>query len=199
MEVVRVAEHRAREFGTWSMIHRGLKSYKSVWVGWEPPENGWLKLNTDGARKASTGLANAGGLVRDHAGNWIWDYIVNIGHTDSFTVELWGLRDGLRLLDGKGFSRVVVELDSEAVITVFKEGIESESRAALAHDCIKIAKRNKIEFFQHVIQEENKCADWLANLGQTGSWGTTFWESPTEGIRPLLGADASGARVQRVH
>ena len=37
--------------------------------GWLPPPWPYYKLNSDGARKGS-GLAGAGGLIRDAAGRW---------------------------------------------------------------------------------------------------------------------------------
>lgn len=115
--------------------------------------------------------------MRDHNGNWLWGFTVNIGYTDMFTAELWGLREGPRLLDGKGISKVVIKLDSEAVIMMIKEGMEmKDSRSVLVQDCIEMARRNKFEIFHHVFCECNKCVDWLANLGQSGNWGTTIWK-----------------------
>ncbi|CAI9106691.1 OLC1v1005898C1 [Oldenlandia corymbosa var. corymbosa] len=39
-------------------------------IAWMPPLEGWMKLNTDGAYDTVTGNATAGGLIRDHYGNW---------------------------------------------------------------------------------------------------------------------------------
>ena len=35
------------------------------WIRWTAPVWPWVKLNTDGAKK-STGIAGAGGLIRDY-------------------------------------------------------------------------------------------------------------------------------------
>lgn len=119
-------------------------------MGWSPLEEGSIKLNTDEAKKTSTGLASAWGLIQDHSGNWLRRFTANIRYTDSFTTELWGLGEGLRLLDGKGYSKVVIKLDYDLVVTTIKEGIElNESRFSLVHDCIQLVKGNTIGVFHH--------------------------------------------------
>lgn len=67
-------------------MKRGVvEASRSCWVGWTPLEGGWVKLNTDGAKKHVTKLASAGGLVRDGRGNWMVGFWIKIGNT---TAEL---------------------------------------------------------------------------------------------------------------
>lgn len=73
---------------------RIFKGGRTYWIRWLPPEEEWVKLNTDGTRKETTRLGSAG---RDHRGVWIKGFTVKIGATDNFLVELWSLREGLRL------------------------------------------------------------------------------------------------------
>ncbi|KAK8496590.1 hypothetical protein V6N12_003523 [Hibiscus sabdariffa] len=40
-------------------------------INWCPPDAGWVKLNTDGARFSVDGRASCGGVLRDHNGVWI--------------------------------------------------------------------------------------------------------------------------------
>ncbi|EEF30434.1 conserved hypothetical protein [Ricinus communis] len=47
-------------------------------VGRSPPAWPWYKLITDGSFMARTGLATAGGLLRDSCGNWQWGFAMNI-------------------------------------------------------------------------------------------------------------------------
>lgn len=42
-----------------------------------PVRGGWVKLNTDGARKSDTDLASVRGLVKDSEGNWITGFMTN--------------------------------------------------------------------------------------------------------------------------
>lgn len=36
---------------------------QECWIGWRAPNPGWVKISIDGAMKASTGVALAGGLL----------------------------------------------------------------------------------------------------------------------------------------
>ena len=40
---------------------------------------GWVKINSDGARKGRTQVASVGGLIRDGYRNWIARFISNLG------------------------------------------------------------------------------------------------------------------------
>lgn len=60
-DVVRWAMHQAKEVVSWATPHAGVGSCKSQWISWSPPGEGWIKLNMDGAMRASTGLASAEG------------------------------------------------------------------------------------------------------------------------------------------
>lgn len=111
------------------------------WIIWNPPKEGWVKINTDGAKKSSTGLASVGGLLRDHRGNWIKGFTIKIGDADSFSAELWGLREGLRLAREGGFERIVVETDSELAFKILTRDQEQEEEAnTLIRDCIHLSK-----------------------------------------------------------
>ena len=48
-------------------------------VGWDPPMIGWVKVNTDGARKGNSSMADWGGVVRDHLGSWVRGFMFNVG------------------------------------------------------------------------------------------------------------------------
>ena len=41
-----------------------------------------------GAVKTASGLASAGGLIRDSTGSWVMGFVINIGKTDTLSVEL---------------------------------------------------------------------------------------------------------------
>lgn len=64
--------------------YQGMRSASSRWVQWLAPQNGWYKLNTDGAYKRDSGLASASGFLRDENGSWLWGFMVKIGKGDSF-------------------------------------------------------------------------------------------------------------------
>lgn len=81
------------------------------WIAWSPPIWPWCKLNTDGAAK-STGASSAGGLIRDHNGNWLAGFCMNIGSCSVMVAEFWGLLQGLSIAWEKGIRWLNVEVDS---------------------------------------------------------------------------------------
>ncbi|XP_019160459.1 PREDICTED: uncharacterized protein LOC109157030 [Ipomoea nil] len=87
---------------------------------------------------------------------------------EGFFAELWGLRKGLRLAKARGVNRVIFELDSESVVAVMRDTDEDMTNASiLINDCKFLAKHFDDIIFQHTLREGNKCADHLANIGQT--------------------------------
>lgn len=82
-EIIMRARYEAIEARTILLKHNGPVMAKQVWVSWNPPPQGVLKLNTDGSMVSSTGMASAGGVFRDHQGAWVFGYVTKIGTTNS--------------------------------------------------------------------------------------------------------------------
>lgn len=102
----------------------------SSWVCWSRLKEGWYKLNSDSAFNRSNNKASAGGMLWDNDGNWVWGFSTNIGKANSFTVELWGLREGLHICREKGLDGVLVELDSKGVVDMINGIPGNEERLA---------------------------------------------------------------------
>ena len=66
-------------------------------IYWQPPKWSFFKLNTDEALKRS-GLANAGGLVRNYCREWVCGFSMNLGSCSIMEAELWGLYQSLLTL-----------------------------------------------------------------------------------------------------
>ncbi|KAH9720547.1 proline transporter 2 [Citrus sinensis] len=84
------------------------------WIYWQPPRWPVLKLNTDGALKSS-GLASAGGLVRNYCGEWVCGFSMNLGSCSIMEAQLWGLYQGLKIAWERGFRLLQVEVDNLGV------------------------------------------------------------------------------------
>ena len=85
-------------------------------IRWEKPDQGWWKLNTDGSLVAALGSATGGGLIRDSKGNWVTGFTRKLGNANSFTAEVWALRDGLMLCVQKKIPAVIVKMDAKALV-----------------------------------------------------------------------------------
>ncbi|KAL0003965.1 hypothetical protein SO802_011526 [Lithocarpus litseifolius] len=87
-------------------------------IRWERPEQGWKKLNTDGSCIGLHSLAGCGGLVRNANGQWVVGFSKRIGVTSSFAIELWGLREGLKLCCNLNIHCLGVEMDAKSIVDV---------------------------------------------------------------------------------
>ncbi|GKV16725.1 hypothetical protein SLEP1_g27324 [Rubroshorea leprosula] len=148
---------------------------KLRWVQWRPPAEGMLKLNTDGSRLSGSGIASAGGLVRDSAGRWVHGFVANIGKATNFIAELWGLKEGLLLCLSLDIRKLEVELDSmTALQAVHAECLPNGLATALILDIKALVASFEFCLLSHTLREGNSAADFLASLGHSSPNGTTF-------------------------
>ncbi|KAH1067026.1 hypothetical protein J1N35_032013 [Gossypium stocksii] len=63
-----------------------------------------------------TGLATAGGVVRDKEGQWIMGFHRFLGKCSVFNAELWGILEGLKLIRRLGYDHVIIHSNSLEVV-----------------------------------------------------------------------------------
>lgn len=71
------------------------------------------------------GSAGAGGLIRNHLGEWIAGFSRNLGWTTNTVAELWALRDGLPL----NISQLFIVLDAKVIVDLLNKKFHD------AHPC----------------------------------------------------------------
>ena len=76
----------------------------------------YIKLNTDGSAIGNPGLAGAGGVLRDHRGQWITGFSLCGGFASNNMAELAVVRQGLEIAWNKGYRLLHLELDSKVVL-----------------------------------------------------------------------------------
>ena len=96
------------------------KRHSIIPVCWDKPQEGWFKLNSNGASLGNPGKARGGGLIRDSCGRWIKGYMRYIGIITSIIAEFWALRDGLTLASQLGITQLAVELDAKVVVDLIR-------------------------------------------------------------------------------
>ncbi|KAL0405791.1 UNVERIFIED_CONTAM: putative ribonuclease H protein [Sesamum latifolium] len=67
---------------------------KAIIVPWRKPQDGWYKLNTDGASKGNPGISGEGGILRNHLGIVIFAFQEHIGNTTNTQAELRAIHRG---------------------------------------------------------------------------------------------------------
>lgn len=144
-------------------------------VGWNPPSDGWFKVNTDGASKGNLGMASTGGLIRDSNGNWIPRFAHKVGHASSYTAELWAIMLGLHIAWSSGLRKIILETDF-AVIAKKLQASKDQSGVNNIFNCtLELIHRNWVVQINLVYREANPCANWLANMALDLPFGTQIF------------------------
>ncbi|OMO78348.1 hypothetical protein CCACVL1_14470 [Corchorus capsularis] len=151
------------------------------------------------AREHPSISASTGGLIRGSDGEWLAGFLVNIGTLDSLVAELWGLREGLLLAKQRRLWPLVVELDASMIVHMVKNGVpDSHPCSVLVADVMALIAEGWTMKFVIYTRKKNKCADYLANLAQTTTLGTTLLDEPPTILVPLLDKDISGPPTVRI-
>ncbi|MBA0777006.1 hypothetical protein Gotri_005073 [Gossypium trilobum] len=78
-----------------------------------------LLRSIDGAIHVGYGIATAGGVLLNRKGEWIMGYNSLLGECSMFDIELWGIFDGLTLIQDNQFAKVMIQTDClEAIKTI---------------------------------------------------------------------------------
>ncbi|KAF5202904.1 hypothetical protein FRX31_007511 [Thalictrum thalictroides] len=93
-----------------------IVSTQQVWVSWEPPPQGWISLNTDGA----LGQQGAGyaGILRNEKGQVLNAYTAGHKSNSVLFLEMIAVERGLELAEHMGLRRIMVQTDSMQVARI---------------------------------------------------------------------------------
>lgn len=188
-------------FRTVSPITTLPKRNRIMMVGWKPPPQGTWKLNTDGAKENSYGLAACGGLIRSCHGILVKGFTCKIGRCTAFAAEVWGVFHGLQLAWNLGLRHVQVEVDSKDVIKALQSNEEvTDDARNVIYACKNLIQKEWNVTLLHVFREGNTAADHLARLGLSSyqPLGTQILEEPLIGLQNILWNDCKGHCVPRV-
>jgi ribonuclease HI len=175
-----------------------VNSKEEIHISWQPPHHGWLVLNTDGAAKAGTGLTRCGGVIRDAHGNWIVGFAKNLGTTNAYIAELWGLYEGLKLANNSGVHQLEVQMDSSIVVTSIQHGkIGSTKGWSIIRKIKHLLNSTWSVRITHVYREANRCVDVLGNLGCTFLHGLHVFNNPPTEVKMVLDDDFRGVSFPR--
>ncbi|XP_012843177.1 PREDICTED: uncharacterized protein LOC105963331 [Erythranthe guttata] len=164
--------HVAESLGLYYRVRTPtLTPHRVVWL---PPDPGWVKLNTDGARRASTQIAAIGGIIRGSDADAILAFHERISVSSSIAAELAALASGLRFVIQRQFTRVWIELDAEVTVRLLLH----TDKGHWSLQSFLTAIRNSLSTLEyriiHIYREGNTVADVLANLGCQTELALTF-------------------------
>jgi len=84
-------------------------------IRWDPPPEGWVLLNTDGASKGNPGVV-VGGVIRGDRGEWIQGFSENFGVCTSMKAELKAVLCGLCMARELGRKKIWLQADSMVIV-----------------------------------------------------------------------------------
>ncbi|KAK8625879.1 hypothetical protein V6N13_057036 [Hibiscus sabdariffa] len=89
--------------------HRHISTGLDIW---SPSEEGWIKINSDGARNSSEELASCGGVLQNSVGDWLIGFTKFIKVCSIVDVELRGAYiEALYAWDLR-YRQVILDLDN---------------------------------------------------------------------------------------
>ncbi|KAL0411081.1 UNVERIFIED_CONTAM: putative ribonuclease H protein [Sesamum latifolium] len=165
------SECALRDFFTVNSLHIPLQPkaqrQKIIIVNWRKPQEGWYKLNTDGASKGNPGIFDAGGILRDHLGRVIFAFQEPLGNTTNTQAELRAFHRGLKIYTDMGFHNIWIETDATAsikLISTLRQG--AWNLQTTLQNIRKLLSQMEYKI-SHVFREENQATDFLANQACT--------------------------------
>ncbi|KAK5772900.1 hypothetical protein PVK06_049202 [Gossypium arboreum] len=146
-------------------------------------------LNNDGAVHLDSGFAATGGVVRDKSGNWIIGFHRFLGKCSIFDAELWGILDGLKLVQRKAYDQVIIFSDCLEVVKAINGCSITNSNSAIIRHIHNILSHESPWSLHYIPREHNHGADYLAKQALLGKENLQVFDVPPEGIHSLLDRD----------
>ncbi|XP_042035116.1 uncharacterized protein LOC121781444 [Salvia splendens] len=136
----------------------------AMMIKWEPPDQPWIKLNTDGSYFERSGKAGGGGIIQNHSGTLILAYALTLEAQSPLEAELLAIQHGLKMAEALA-KPIWLESDAEQAINLIKgaQWGPAHTRHAMAH--IALLKRRLTLRTTFIHREGNKAADLLAKMG----------------------------------
>jgi ribonuclease HI len=158
-------------------------------LAWKKPDLHVFKLNIDGTRSGVSGKIGAGGVLRNHRGDWIAGFQVNLGIGGILEAEAWGLFHGLKLAQIHNILKLEIESDSAVLVNLVQgNSTELHPLGSLLSDCRKIMDTCDEVSISHIFRECNMTADALAKNSIENDFGIllTFDSPPAHAIHAYL-------------
>jgi ribonuclease HI len=147
---------------------------------WLCPEEGWVKVNVDGAFRAAEGFGGGGVIIRDHHGGFVSGANHFFPHvSDAEGAELLACRRGLVLAQASQVRKLVLETDSTGVAAKLRRDDQDRSSyGALIEEIKFLLSGFEDASVRAVRRSANEAAHLLAKLGCENKVCNEWFEVP---------------------
>ncbi|KAK5818499.1 uncharacterized protein LOC108477987 [Gossypium arboreum] len=112
-----------------------------------------------------------------------------LGTCSIFEAELWGILDGLKLIQRRGHNNVIIHSDSLEVVKAIHECGSKGSTSAMIRRIHRILSQESQWILRHISRENNYYADYLAKLAFEREEDLHLFESPPDEVLDSLKSD----------
>ncbi|XP_031115795.1 uncharacterized protein LOC116019654 [Ipomoea triloba] len=139
---------------------------RSSILHWNKLESGWIAVNVDGSSRPSKKKAGCGGILRNHLGDWILGFQLNLGDCSMDIAEARAVLMGLKIAWQRACTNIIIQRDSKNVVKWINDPLFDATRGGtlnnIIFECKSWMKRSWNVKCCHVLREQNQVADWLA-------------------------------------
>lgn len=136
----------------------------------KPPNDGWVKLNFDGASRGNPGIAGIGCCIHNSKGEEIFALAYPLGICSNNEAELRALQEGIKLCKILKAGKINIEGDSAIIINALRKGnMPNWKLNVVLTNILNDIQSFEEVIFNHVYREGNSRADQLANKGADGN------------------------------
>lgn len=130
---------------------------------WEPPPQGWLKCNSDGAWEKESQTCGIGWVLRNHIGEFGWMGVRKMPRLRSpIEVEAEAMRWAMMQLIRLNFTCVIFETDSKELVNAVNQPGQHPMIPSHAHDIAAVLAKRRDYQVVYKCREGNRVADRAA-------------------------------------
>ncbi|MBA0826112.1 hypothetical protein Goarm_010998, partial [Gossypium armourianum] len=129
------------------------------------------------------------GVIRNNKGEWILGYNRCLGKCSAATVELWGLLDGLFIVQKQGYNEVIIRSNSLENVIYISESKFGGSKNVLIRKIQQVLASEESWSLTYVPRETNRVADALTKMALSSVYSLRKFEVPPIKIKEILEED----------
>ncbi|KAK5771112.1 hypothetical protein PVK06_047287 [Gossypium arboreum] len=127
-----------------------------------------------------------GGVIRDNKGEWILGYNRFLGECSIAIAELWGVLDGLLILQKQGYDEVIIQSNNIENVISINDNKMGDSKNSLIRRIQQVLAFEKKWSLNYAPRDTNQVADALAKRALSSTESLNIIEDPPLEIKKIL-------------